>query len=166
MSRIEAYVQFKNINVNRLDEASGVFIGNNQANFWRSANKNNEGFGSAFGCRISQTMNIVIDNDEVDTVIHDIQYQTNDSEIQSPKSSNQLINFQNLNVNALNSNSAINMGDNRLNHWRTHHKENQGFGNGIGVNVFSRNVNSIDDRDCIDTTIRDIKTSEDNRSPS
>jgi len=159
-------VQFHNININRLDEAAGVFIGNNKANFWRSSSKDNEGFGSANGCRISNTLNMVIDNDEVDSVIYDIQYQNDNIECHSDESSNQLINFQTLNVNALNSNSAITMGENKLNHWRTHHKENKGFGNGIGINAFSRNVNTVEDQDFIDTPINDIKTSQDSKSPS
>jgi len=44
MTSEDAIVQFQNINVNRLDEAAGVFIGNNRANYWRSMTKKQHRF--------------------------------------------------------------------------------------------------------------------------
>lgn len=156
MTSEDAIVQFQNINVNRLDEAAGVFIGNNRANYWRSMTKNNTGFGNVSGSVITKTLSIVVDNDAVDTVICDTG-RTSGQNVDHEDPSNQLINFEALNINALNTNSAVVMGNNRLNDWRAHHKENKGFGNGTGVSIITDTVNAIDDRDIIDTPISDVK---------
>jgi hypothetical protein len=156
MDRRGGSVYFNSLNLNRVDTASGVFIGTNIANGWRSSKKSNEGFGHASGCLIYKTINMVFDDDNIDTVIYDTQ-ENNQMEATTPTTQhhNQTINFKTLNVNALNINASINMGDNRLSGWRSHSKANMGFGNGTGTNIFVGNTNVIDDQDIVDSHIND-----------
>ena len=162
----EGCVQFNNLNLNLIDNSSGVFIGNNTANGWRSVMSINQGFGTAGGCIISDSINIVFDNDVVDTIIEDSEHHLCDNYQTPVGPQNQSINFQTLNINAVNANSAVSIGESKIDHWRSSNKTNMGFGMGVGVNIFSNNVNMIDDQDIIDAPIKDFKRAEDNKSPS
>ncbi|MFC4075981.1 hypothetical protein [Salinithrix halophila] len=66
-------VQFHSINVNAIETASGIFVGENFQNYWSSHNKSNAGFGGVIGWHntVARNMNTVDDRDHIDTPIDD-----------------------------------------------------------------------------------------------
>jgi hypothetical protein len=71
-----AGIIFNMINANGMETNSAIFVGENSANGWDTHNKNqgaNEFIFSAFGAFNSfpGNLNLIIDNDIIDTVIHD-----------------------------------------------------------------------------------------------
>ncbi|WP_142504332.1 hypothetical protein [Melghirimyces algeriensis] len=67
------WVQFDSINVNDVDTASGIFVGENRQNYWSSHNKSNAGFGGVTGWynTVSRNLNTVDDQDRVDATVDD-----------------------------------------------------------------------------------------------
>lgn len=143
------------ININSIITNSGVFIGNNQASGWTLQTKVNNGFGGGGGTIIGNT-NIVIDNDVIDAPVDDRDLIiTNQSQTNKEQTDSQitLIHFNEVNVNALNRNCSIAIGENDQTNWTSHNKNN--YGNGIlsGKNLAGRNLNIIRDDDVIDAPI-------------
>lgn len=66
-------IEFNNINVNSIESSSGVFIGPNVQWGWSSHMKRMNGFGTVTGMlnRISHSVNVIYDNDLIDTPIDD-----------------------------------------------------------------------------------------------
>lgn len=66
-------IELGNINVNRIDSASGIFVGTNTQWGWSSHGKRVSGFGSVTGMlnRLSANIGVVYDNDLIDTPIDD-----------------------------------------------------------------------------------------------
>ncbi|WP_058303357.1 hypothetical protein [Gorillibacterium timonense] len=66
-------IELGNINVNRIDSASGIFVGTNAQWGWSSHGKSISGFGSVTGMlnRLSANVSVVYDNDLIDTPIDD-----------------------------------------------------------------------------------------------
>jgi hypothetical protein len=142
---------FNKIDVNTIDTASGIFIGTNHAHGWSSHNKNNSGLGTANNTVISGNLNMVHDNDIVDSPIddRDVIYSHQARLGQTD------IDFKMINVNALDTNATISTGENVQNGWDTHSKNNFGQGTVYGNTISSNNINSISDNDIIDTPIND-----------
>jgi hypothetical protein len=59
------------IKVDALANCSGVFIGSNSTSGWNAITKTNSGFGSAAGCRVIKSVNIVVDQDLIDSPVID-----------------------------------------------------------------------------------------------
>ncbi|MFC4619136.1 hypothetical protein ACFO4N_10460 [Camelliibacillus cellulosilyticus] len=138
------YVSFNELSVNSLETNSGIFVGQNLAVGWRSFHKTNQGFGSAKEGMMSNMVNIIFDNDEIDTVI-----QENDhSEVGPiPTDGHQNIRFHSINANGVQSASGIAVGVNNNHHWRSHKKDNYGFGKAFGTPLFKNMENTIFDDD-------------------
>jgi hypothetical protein len=66
-------VHFDQINVNAIDSASGIFVGTNTQLGWESIGKSNVALGHVSGDfnRLHHNMNIIYDNDFLDTYIND-----------------------------------------------------------------------------------------------
>jgi hypothetical protein len=66
-------IQFDSINVNVIESNSGIFIGTNYQFCWNSHSKKNIAFGELSGHSniIQQNMNLLCDNDLIDTPIDD-----------------------------------------------------------------------------------------------
>ncbi|MDC3413711.1 hypothetical protein NC797_13770 [Aquibacillus sp. 3ASR75-11] len=64
----KGFIRFNSINVNSIDENSGIFTGNNNQYNWSSHSKENSGFGTIKGKRnlVIRPYNIVIDPDQID----------------------------------------------------------------------------------------------------
>ncbi len=143
------------INVNSLITNSGIFIGMNHASGWHMQTKINNGFGGGGGTIIGNT-NIIIDNDVIDAPVDDrdiILSNHHKEGIDTAESQVTLIHFNAVNVNALNRNSTIAIGENDQTNWTSHNKNN--YGNGIisGKSTVGRNLNIIHDDDVIDVPI-------------
>jgi len=67
------HIELGNINVNRIDSSSGIFVGTNAQWGWSSHAKNVSGFGAVTGMlnRLSANVSVVYDNDLIDTPIDD-----------------------------------------------------------------------------------------------
>ncbi|GGH75425.1 hypothetical protein JOD43_000526 [Pullulanibacillus pueri] len=141
--------------VNSLEANSGIFIGNNHSFYWSSHNKVNNGLGTINSCDISKVLNIVYDNDFIDTFINDHENETEPTYYteKTPEGNNEF-SVNTINVNAINNNSTLSMGENKQNSWRSHHKSNFGIGHLMGVNNVSDTLNNIEDNDFLDTQIK------------
>ncbi|PTY74539.1 hypothetical protein B5V88_16030 [Heyndrickxia sporothermodurans] len=148
--RMKTRVMVNQICVNSVDTASGIFVGTNYANNWSSHRKNNYGFGSLSHSQVSNNFSQVIDNDLVDTPINSQSYHLMDQQMER---NNNQFDIGEININVLESNSALTIGDNSLNGWSSHSKRNAGQGKLIGAINNTNNRNSIADSDMIDSTI-------------
>lgn len=149
------------INVNTVNNNSGIFIGFNTAPYWQATFKQNLGFGTVGdGCVIGNTQ-IVIDNDFIDAPVdnraqsltrdlYDFDPVVEPNEQELPIT---LIKFDQINVNALNRNATVAIGENQQSHWETFNKQNYGSGFHSGENVLGKNMNLIQDNDFIDAPI-------------
>lgn len=149
------------INVNTITNNSAILVGFNHAAGWQSQMKQNFGFGSAGNnCIIGNTL-IVIDNDVIDAPVdnRDHDFSRNMLEFDTPVLPEDqeipitLIKFDKINVNALNRNSTVAIGENMQPHWETFNKQNYGVGFFSGENVIGKNLNIIKDNDIIDAPI-------------
>jgi hypothetical protein len=62
-------VRFDSIDVNVIENSSGIFIGSNQQNYWNSASKSNLSIGDVSGGNnlFLYNINILFDNDFIDS---------------------------------------------------------------------------------------------------
>jgi hypothetical protein len=153
------------INVNSITSNSGVFIGFNRSPYWHVQAKQNNGFGAASGGVFLGNTQIIIDNDLIDAPIDDRDLVMNcaiedEKKKREPiqKESITLINFHSVNVNALNSNSTVAIGENDQPNWGSHNKSNYGSGTLSGKNLSGKNLSIIHDDDLIDVTMSDHRT--------
>ncbi|MGZ4161341.1 MAG: hypothetical protein ACXVNF_11185 [Neobacillus sp.] len=151
--RIINQVHVNQICVNSIDTSSGIFVGTNYAHYWSSHRKNNYGFGSVNNSQISQNYSYVIDNDLIDTPIHNNPTILFDR-INEGNENN--IDIGEINVNVLNSSAAVSVGENDLNGWSSHSKRNFGQGRLVGNIQNTHNSSQVVDSDVIDCQINDI----------
>jgi hypothetical protein len=62
-------VILRGLNVDALNNCSGVFIGRNFTSDWESISKANNGFGPVDGCRVKNSIHIVSDQDLIDSPV-------------------------------------------------------------------------------------------------
>ena len=140
--------------VNQVHTNSGIFIGNNYSHSWSSHTKTNSGLGTTSSCDISNILNIVFDNDMVDTLINE---ENNTASLPITSNTNQdnhdQYDIHTINVNAINTNSTLTIGENRQPLWSSHNKLNFGIGNLSGFNYVKQTLNQLNDQDLIDTPI-------------
>lgn len=148
-------IHFNNLSVTSIETNSGIFIGNNSAPGWHSASKSNRGFGSSNGSVFYQTVNIVIDNDGIDTVINDVN-QTEGSGYSNESNVPKTIKLNAINLGIASVATAVAVGENNQGNWRSHYKENRGFGTAAGMNQFTMSNNNVCDNDAIDNVINDV----------
>ncbi|MCM3272328.1 hypothetical protein [Paenibacillus elgii] len=143
-------VVFNKLFVTNIEDSSGIFIGNNTAIGWSSYGKSNRGLGNLSNCTLTHVINVVYDQDVIDTSIEDIS-----NIVLTEKENAQLctIDFNSVNANSVNSGSAIDLGENRQLGWRSSRKNNYGTGKAYGSNNIRKIVNSIFDSDFIDTLL-------------
>ncbi len=67
------FIQFDSINVNVVSGNAGIFIGTNYQFCWNSHSKENSAFGGISGHSniVQQNINLLVDNDLIDTPIDD-----------------------------------------------------------------------------------------------
>lgn len=63
--------------------------------------------------------------------------------------------FNMINVNSINTNATIGIGENAQSSWDSHSKNNYGNGQVIGTSVYANLVNTVIDNDFIDAPIND-----------
>jgi hypothetical protein len=148
--RVINQVTLNQISVNTIDTSSGIFIGTNYAHNWSSHRKNNYGFGSVSDSLVSHTNSCVIDNDLVDTPIHNQPAILFDGNM--PVNQND-IDIGEININVLDTCAAVTVGENSLNAWSAHSKRNAGQGRFAGAIQNTRNSSVTVDQDIIDSPI-------------
>ncbi|TCP28902.1 hypothetical protein EV207_11424 [Scopulibacillus darangshiensis] len=156
MSReCEESIHFNNLSVSTIGTNSGIFIGNNSAHGWHSSNKSNQGFGSGSGSTFYKTVSMVMDNDSIDTVINDVN-QTDAPGKRTASNVIDTIKFDSINVGIASVATSVSVGENYQENWRSHYKENKGFGTASGINKFKMANNSVSDNDNIDNVVNDM----------
>jgi hypothetical protein len=72
-NKLNLLVHFDQINVNAIENAAGIFIGTNTQLSWESNSKSNLALGRISGKfnRLHHNVNVVYDNDFLDTYIND-----------------------------------------------------------------------------------------------
>ncbi|WP_274362171.1 hypothetical protein [Paenibacillus thermotolerans] len=143
----QACVIFNKLNVNLVEDGSGIFIGANQAIGWSSIGKTNEGFGSLTNASLSRSVNVVYDSDVIDTKIDDLRHI---QLMEQPMAQQCAVDFESVNANAVLSGSAIDIGDNKQPGWNNSRKTNYGNGKGIGRNRYTQIANIVFDDDLVD----------------
>lgn len=151
-SRQQACVVFRQLTVNNIENASGIFIGTNRAAAWSSFEKSNQGFGNVQDTAIKGVVNVLYDTDVLDATFQDASYA---ALTESSKQAQQCaIEFGSIHANSLNNGSAIDLGDNKQLGWRTARKNNYGEGKNLGANQLSKMVNYTMDNDALDAVFQ------------
>ncbi|TXK85069.1 hypothetical protein [Paenibacillus sp. N3.4] len=141
---------FDKVIVTNIQDASGIFIGNNYMIDWSSFTKSNSGFGSLRGATLTNAINVVCDQDINDMTIENQKYVILEEGGNIPQQQSD-IDFQSIHVNAVNNGSAINLGDNKQLVWGTSRKINYGTGKSIGTNQLNKIANFVLDNDIVDS---------------
>lgn len=148
--RIVNHLIINGITVNSIDTSSGIFVGINNVNNWSSLRKSNYGFGTVSNSFVSENFGLVIDNDLIDTPIenHAVTYMNGSQEVND-------IDVKEINVNSLDTNAAVSVGENLLNGWSAHGKRNEATGRSAGISQHKENTNIVIDNDVVDCPIND-----------
>lgn len=149
-SKIE--VSFNKLIINSVDTNSGIFIGvNNLSHGWSSHSKSNNGFGDVSSTTITKSFSIIYDNDAIDAPIIDFKKFLSVQPKQEPLNTD--IHFSNINVNGMNTNTSVSIGDIDQAGWSSHSKSNTGEGSNTGISQSKNNHVLIVDNDQIDAPI-------------
>ncbi|GGE37407.1 hypothetical protein GCM10011391_15360 [Pullulanibacillus camelliae] len=152
---LDLTIEYAGLNVNNIQMNSGIFIGNNQSHHWRSHTKINNGLGMMRSSTLSHSLNMVIDNDIMDTVINETRTQQSLPAEKDSLPHTTTLHLNNINANALHQNATLSFGDNNQRDWRAHNKYNNGLGILTGSNKVKQSTSIIEDNDHIDTPIHD-----------
>lgn len=144
-------VSLNKLTVNSVESNSGIFIGaTNLCYGWSSHSKSNNGFGSFSDSTVTKSFCVIYDNDSIDTPIVDSKKFLMIKPKEEPKTD---IHFTDINVNGMETNAAISLGDVDQAGWSSHSKNNVGEGSSTGVNTSINNQIKIVDNDLIDVPI-------------
>jgi len=154
MTEKEPVIYLNSLSVDTLDTTCGVFIGVNRATGWSSHAKTNSGLGTS-GPHCRNNINIVYDNDFVDTPAESRDMFLHTANGTGDGTVPLEIKFDKIDVNALDTQSIIAVGNNSQSAWDSHSKDNQGLGTLYGRPSLSKNTNTIHDNDIIDAPIND-----------
>ncbi|MBX6351696.1 MAG: hypothetical protein IRZ10_00050 [Thermoflavifilum sp.] len=145
-----------NLQVRNIRGCSAVLIGGyNIVYGWSAHSKTNNGLGSVGSSNVLYANRLaVIDPDAYDTPIDDRDVHLLNHTHQQPAVTH--INMQALNVNTVQQNAGVLVGDANMTGWDTHQKTNKGQGDTFGHhNAIVRNVPVAFDPDCVDAPIAD-----------
>ncbi|MFC7391559.1 hypothetical protein [Scopulibacillus cellulosilyticus] len=164
-----AVVNFQQLSINSIDTSSGVFIGQIQANGWYNSKKDNFGFGTVSNSKIKDTVQIVIDNDNIDMPINNYKYNLYDKGLKDKdgqinnaydkeegysqkdeESLQQDIQFNDININDSSTNAAVTIGRSLLDGWHSQTKNNYGLGRFIGEIYAEYLAGNVNDQDLLD----------------
>ncbi|WP_231493481.1 hypothetical protein [Alicyclobacillus macrosporangiidus] len=144
------------IQVRIVQNSSGVYVGGRNVVYGLSAHsKSNAGFGTLHSSNlVYRNLTLVYDPDVLDTPIDDRDVHVFAQHQRRPAMTH--IGFQSLNVNAMQQNSAVFVGDANITGFDQHQKTNKGSGDTNGhYNGSVCNVYVNFDVDAIDTPIGD-----------
>jgi hypothetical protein len=143
-------IAFGDISVNSIAANSGIFIGASvQANGWSTRGKENNGLGSLSHTFVSQCVTIIKDDDLIDSPITD----QHTFYIQNEENMQAAIHFRDINVNGMDRNASVSIGETDQNGWSAHGKSNTGLGSQTGIQYTLQNETIIQDNDAIDAPI-------------
>ncbi|MEB3101075.1 hypothetical protein [Ferviditalea candida] len=151
----KAVVIFNKLDVTNIDNNSGIFIGNNYANGWNTFMKTNNGFGhSGDHSIISYNRSAVIDNDMIDApmtnysmMVDRRQYERNHT----------FVHLDSIEVNNMDMNSSVSVGETNQNEWGNFEKNNFGNGRFVGNSIIPNNKSIIKDNDIVDNPVEDYE---------
>ncbi|MFS0644362.1 hypothetical protein [Siminovitchia sp. 179-K 8D1 HS] len=154
------FFEFKfdgNIHVQSMNRQSGIFIGEqNKAIGWNAHGKANNVIGSVGGRSnlLCQNVFILEDPDFIDTPIDDRDINLSIEHPGNENTSN--LNFDHINVNTMQQNSLVTMGEGHITGMDANEKSNHSLGNIFGnENQTKYNVNINYDQDVVDGIIND-----------
>jgi|LSQX01.3.fsa_nt_gb hypothetical protein len=149
-------INFGALTIYHLRSSCGVFMGTNNATSWSAHTKSNSGLGSVSDGIVSNNINIVFDNDVIDSPIDDRDIVISNTTCSDKKSGGlTAINFDSIDAITVTSNSSISIGENRQDGWDSHSKMNFGNGSFVGSTLAEGNVSLLVDNDLIDSPIND-----------
>lgn len=149
----KAEVSLNNLTVNTVESNSGIFIGaTNMSYGWSSHSKSNNGFGSFFNTKVTNSFCVIYDNDSIDAPIID----KKKFFVVKPKANpeNADIHFADISVNGMSTNAAVSIGEVDQAGWSSHSKNNIGEGKNNGINTSAYNQVNIVDNDQMDAPIQ------------
>lgn len=141
------------IQVTSIESSSGIFVSqSNYVNGWRSQRKTNSGFGEVGDQnKLKNIISIVSDDDKVDSpMINNSVWVENNIK----KDSDLDINFNEIKVDALNTNATISIGESTQSGWASQTKSNLGNGHFLGNNVIADSQNIVKDDDIVDAPVQ------------
>lgn len=145
-------ILFDKLMVNSIDAASAIFFGGtNVANGWSSHSKSNNGFGQSSQSHHT-SLSVIYDQDVIDAPIDDRDHFIIANEKNRATSSQ--ISLEDIQVNALEANSSISIGEVSQEGWSSHFKTNSGQGSHKGVNISEGGQSTIVDNDVVDAPIK------------
>lgn len=152
---MKAKIELGNIQVTSVDTSSGIFISQlNFANGWRSQIKSNSGFGEIGDHNhLENCISTVSDDDIIDSPMEDNSVFVEKNIVASE--SETTIQFKGIEVESLNQNASISIGENRQSGWASASKENEGNGEFQGETLFTNNQTIVRDNDVIDAPVID-----------
>ncbi|KIL41446.1 hypothetical protein SD70_07355 [Gordoniibacillus kamchatkensis] len=150
-SHQQAAVIFNKLVVTNIEDASGIFIGTNQAFGWSTYHKSNQGLGSLSGTTLTNAVSVLYDQDVIDAAVDDVRYIA----LTDAANNNQqcAVQFQSVNANAVSTVSAIGLGDNKQLGWRSSRKINYGTSKNVGSNWLRRFAGLVMDNDAVDAPV-------------
>jgi hypothetical protein len=149
----QVVISFDKLSINSIEVNSGVFIISYiNDNGWSSHRKTNNGFGAVGDSTVCGCVSVDYDNDVIDSPIQDSDHFTITNPPIDPM--NSVISFNEINVNGLENNSAISVGNMQQPGWSAHGKINAGVGGSTGILVSKHNSSGIFDNDYIDAPIK------------
>ena len=146
-------IVFNQINVNSVSQTSAISTGQNSMADWSVQGKLNLAAGMQVGLvAITGNLNVIIDNDLVDTPVNSSELSNPQPTVQTKMAIN--MSFDAIQINYIHENSGIFIGSNRAYNWLTQKKINSAQGTVTGDgNLLLRNLNVINDSDLIDMPI-------------
>ncbi|GGJ10650.1 hypothetical protein GCM10010885_19830 [Alicyclobacillus cellulosilyticus] len=144
------------IQVQNMQSCSGVLVGGQNIVYgWSAHSKSNAGFGTLESSNlVYKLLTLVSDPDTLDTPIDDRDVHVFTKVYRSPPVTH--IGLHALNVNMMQQNAGVFVGDADINGWDQHQKTNKGHGDTYGHhNGQVRNVQVNFDPDVVDTPVAD-----------
>lgn len=149
---------WKNLNIEHVEQSSGVFTGTNVQSKWISIKKTNQGFGQPASSTFINTKTYIDDHDLYD-LYHNVspapyhnQFSPSTDSDTKQQTEPISLKWQELHIGALNQQSILSVGENHQSYWSAFHKANLGLGVFTGKNITKAAITFIDDQDFMDHT--------------
>lgn len=143
-------IQLHKIDVEYLNQQSGIFIGTNIVSDWSCTTKTNIGFANVTDAIIVGCTSVVMDDDFVDLLSKNVHKRT----FRKARKGQEFITnifMPKIDVHALNA-STIAVGLNEQDQWFSQSKQNMGNGVMAGRSILTQNIHTVRDQDILDTT--------------
>jgi hypothetical protein len=153
---MDVNIIFDKIQVQSIDTSSGIFVAHtNHAHGWSSQSKINMGFGTVGDSNVLETStSVVYDDDWIDSPMIDKSVRLQNKQEPGPNQTS--IVFNKIDVDTMNTNTTVSVGESSQQGWSSKSKNNYGNGTFIGRTLLPNNKTMVKDDDYIDSPIKDI----------